>query len=66
MVLISFLPTKFYLFKSQRSYLILHISGQYLRPTDHHLAIVEYVKPETFELLKKKGEAMGFKYIGTY
>ena len=37
--------------------------GQYLRPTDHHLAVVEYVRPEQFQFLKEKGDAMGFKYI---
>lgn len=37
--------------------------GQYLRPTDHHLAVVEYVRPEQFQSLKEKGDAMGFKYI---
>ena len=38
-------------------------TGQYLRPTDHHLAVVEYVRPEQFQFLKEKGDAMGFKYI---
>lgn len=37
--------------------------GQYLRPTDHHLAVVEYIRPEKFQALKEKGDAMGFKYI---
>ena len=34
-----------------------------LRPTDHHLAVVEYVRPEQFQSLKEKGDAMGFKDI---
>jgi len=39
--------------------------GQYLRPTDHHLSVVEYVKPEKFEYYKKAGESMGFKYVAS-
>lgn len=42
---------------------LIIVPGQYLRPTDHHLAVVEYVRPEQFESLKEKGDAMGFKYI---
>lgn len=30
--------------------------GQYLRPTDHHLAVVEYVTPEQFDFYRIKGE----------
>ncbi len=30
--------------------------GQYLRPTDHHLAVVEYVTPEKFDYFRAKGE----------
>ena len=39
--------------------------GQYLRPTDHHLSIVEYITPEQFEWYKTKGEEMGFKYVAS-
>ena len=39
--------------------------GQYLRPTDHHLSIVEYIPPEQFEWYKTKGEEMGFKYVAS-
>jgi len=39
--------------------------GQYLRPTEHHLAVVEYVTPEQFEKYKTIGESMGFKYIAS-
>ena len=39
--------------------------GQYLRPTDHHLAVVEYVTPEDFEFYRLKGEEMGFKYVAS-
>lgn len=37
--------------------------GQYLRPTDHHLSVVEYVSPQQFAKLARLGEAMGFKYV---
>ncbi|CAM9256567.1 unnamed protein product [Chrysoparadoxa australica] len=39
--------------------------GQYLRPTDHHLAVVEYVTPEKFDWYREKGEEMGFKYVAS-
>lgn len=37
--------------------------GQYLSPSTHHAPVVEYVKPERFEYLRKIGMDMGFKYI---
>lgn len=37
--------------------------GQYLKPSEKHLTIVEYVKPETFAMYKSVGEEMGFKYV---
>jgi len=37
--------------------------GQYLSPSNHHVKVVEYVKPERFEKLRKLGMDMGFKYI---
>jgi len=39
--------------------------GQYLRPTEHHLAVVEYVTPDRFNFFKQQGEAMGFKYVAS-
>jgi lipoyl synthase len=39
--------------------------GQYLRPTEHHLAVVEYVTPAMFDFYKQKGEKMGFKYVAS-
>eukprot|EP00580_Thalassiosira_gravida_P006127 CAMPEP_0201633388 /NCGR_PEP_ID=MMETSP0493-20130528/6707_1 /ASSEMBLY_ACC=CAM_ASM_000838 /TAXON_ID=420259 /ORGANISM="Thalassiosira gravida, Strain GMp14c1" /LENGTH=426 /DNA_ID=CAMNT_0048105091 /DNA_START=173 /DNA_END=1453 /DNA_ORIENTATION=+ len=39
--------------------------GQYLRPTEKHLSVVEYVTPEKFEHFKKVGEDMGFKYVAS-
>lgn len=34
--------------------------GQYLQPSPHHLPVMRYVTPETFELFKQKADAMGF------
>lgn len=37
--------------------------GQYLRPTEHHLAVVRYVPPQEFDSLREEGERMGFRYV---
>jgi len=37
--------------------------GQYLRPSNWHLAVQQYVPPETFDELREIGEAMGFAYV---
>src|SRR3989454_1801758 len=37
--------------------------GQYLRPSNWHLAVQEYVPPEVFEELRVAGESMGFAYV---
>jgi lipoic acid synthetase len=39
--------------------------GQYLRPTENHLSVVEYVTPEKFDHFREVGEAMGFKYVAS-
>jgi len=39
--------------------------GQYLRPTEHHLAVVEYVHPDKFDNYRRIGEEMGFKYVAS-
>jgi len=39
--------------------------GQYLRPTENHLAVVDYVTPERFEYYREQGEAMGFRYVAS-
>lgn len=39
--------------------------GQYLRPTENHLSVVEYVKPEKFDYFRQIGEEMGFKYVAS-
>ena len=39
--------------------------GQYLRPTERHLSVVEYVTPEKFEYFKKVGQDLGFKYVAS-
>ncbi len=37
--------------------------GQYLRPTNWHLPVHEYVSPEQFDSLREEGEEMGFVYV---
>lgn len=37
--------------------------GQYLRPSEWHLPVQEYVSPEAFDELGEAGEAMGFLYV---
>lgn len=37
--------------------------GQYLQPTKEHLPIDRYVKPEEFEMYKREGLALGFKFV---
>lgn len=39
--------------------------GQYLRPTEHHLAVVEYVTPDKFDDYARKGRKMGFRYVAS-
>ncbi|GKY91369.1 hypothetical protein MPSEU_000109100 [Mayamaea pseudoterrestris] len=39
--------------------------GQYLRPTENHLSVVEYVTPEKFDYFRNVGEDMGFKYVAS-
>ena len=37
--------------------------GQYLQPTQSHLPVKRYVRPEEFAMLKQRGIEMGFRYI---
>ena len=37
--------------------------GQYLRPSAWHLAVSQYVAPETFDAYRRQAEAMGFLYV---
>jgi len=39
--------------------------GQYLRPTERHLAVVDYVTPERFDHYRQVGERMGFRYVAS-
>jgi lipoic acid synthetase len=39
--------------------------GQYLRPTPQHLPVVEYVRPETFDLYKRIAVSKGFEYVAS-
>lgn len=39
--------------------------GQYLQPTAKHLAVHEFVTPETFADYQRRAEAMGFRYVAS-
>ncbi len=39
--------------------------GQYLRPSDRHLAIEQYVRPEVFEDYERSGLELGFRYVAS-
>lgn len=39
--------------------------GQYLRPTQRHIEVQEYVHPDQFALYKKLGEELGFLYVAS-
>jgi lipoyl synthase len=39
--------------------------GQYLRPTPAHLPVVEYIRPETFDLYRRVAERKGFEYVAS-
>mmetsp|Transcript_35080 Transcript_35080/g.64555 ORF Transcript_35080/g.64555 Transcript_35080/m.64555 type:complete len:390 (-) Transcript_35080:653-1822(-) len=39
--------------------------GQYLRPTENHLSVVEYVEPKKFDYFRRVGEELGFKYVAS-
>lgn len=39
--------------------------GQYLRPTKKNLPVVEYIRPEIFEELKKMAIELGFEYVAS-
>jgi lipoyl synthase len=37
--------------------------GQYLRPSEKHLPVVEFVRPEVFAELEQEGLALGFQFV---
>ena len=37
--------------------------GQYLRPSDSHIALDRYVTPEDFRWFREVGLALGFKHV---
>lgn len=37
--------------------------GQYLQPTPKHLPVAQFVEPEKFEMYKKMGLEMGFRFV---
>ena len=39
--------------------------GQYLRPSEKHVALARWYTPEEFEELKREGEALGFRHVAS-
>jgi lipoic acid synthetase len=39
--------------------------GQYLRPSGWHLKVEEYVPPTKFEMFRRIGESLGFKFVAS-
>jgi len=39
--------------------------GQYLRPTPDHLPVLEYIRPETFQIYKEVAASKGFDYVAS-
>ncbi|MBD3671107.1 MAG: lipoyl synthase [Gammaproteobacteria bacterium] len=39
--------------------------GQYLQPSEHHIALQRYVTPEEFEMFRHEGEKMGFSNVAS-
>ena len=39
--------------------------GQYLRPSEKHIALAKWYTPEEFEELKREGEALGFRHVAS-
>jgi lipoyl synthase len=37
--------------------------GQYLRPSEKHLPVVEWVRPDVFADLEREGLALGFRFV---
>ncbi len=39
--------------------------GQYLRPSKSELPVVDYLKPEVFDVIREEALSMGFKYVAS-
>jgi lipoic acid synthetase len=39
--------------------------GQYLRPSEKHLPVIEYVHPDRFQFLKEMAERKGFRHVAS-
>ncbi len=39
--------------------------GQYLRPSKSELPVVDYLKPEVFDMIREEALSMGFKYVAS-
>ena len=37
--------------------------GQYLRPSKRHLPVMRWIHPDEFDMLRERGEAMGFDHV---
>ncbi|MBI2130315.1 lipoyl synthase, partial [Candidatus Woesearchaeota archaeon] len=37
--------------------------GQYLRPTDRHLPVMQFISPEKFRYYERKGLELGFRFV---
>jgi lipoic acid synthetase len=39
--------------------------GQYLRPTERHIALARWYTPQEFDDLRREGEALGFRHVAS-
>ena len=39
--------------------------GQYLQPTQKHLAVTEFIPPDVFDRYRELGLGLGFKYVAS-
>ena len=38
---------------------------QYLRPTERHLCVIEYITPQKFDWFREQAEKLGFRYVAS-
>ena len=39
--------------------------GQYLKPSNKHLKVEDFIPPEQFDLYRELGEGLGFRYVAS-
>ena len=39
--------------------------GQYLKPSNKHLAVEDFITPEQFDRYRELGEGLGFRYVAS-